>query len=303
MSENKKHRSCNTVSSYFSLLDSYPAFRENALKIEDFYRTCRSADIGDRSVIFKIPVVVHVVYYDQKDNISDRQIVSQLDILNNDYRAQNKDISLVPNEFKDNISDAGIEFHLAEEDPAGKITTGITRTKSRLKEFSSYRQEMKFTRNDGHDAWDTERYLNIWVCPLDGSLLGYAQFPGGPSDTDGVVIRTSSFGVDGDTKPPFNKGRTAVHEVGHYLNLSHIWGESRFANCQDDDYVSDTPTQRDQNYGKPKFPSISCNNGPHGDMFMNYMDYVDDEAMFMFTKGQTDRMRATLLGPRSKLVK
>ena len=124
---------------------------------------------------------------------------------------------------------------------------------------------------------------------------------GGPAATDGVVIRNTAFGTVGNARRPFDLGRTATHEVGHFLNLSHIWGEERIPNCRDTDFVADTPNQFGENVGKPGFPRISCNNGPNGDMFMNYMDYVDDDTMVMFTLDQVVRMRATLSGPRSGL--
>jgi hypothetical protein len=138
----------------------------------------------------------------------------------------------------------------------------------------------------------------MWVCQLGGGLLGYAQFPGGPAATDGVVILHSAFGTTGTAAPPFHLGRTATHEIGHWLNLNHIWGDDG-TGCSGTDNVADTPNQGGGNTGKPTFPHVSCGNGPNGDMFMNYMDYVDDDAMFMFTAGQATRMQACLDGPRS----
>jgi hypothetical protein len=137
------------------------------------------------------------------------------------------------------------------------------------------------------------------VCALGGGLLGYAQFPGGPKSTDGVVINYRAFGTMGTAQSPFNKGRTATHEVGHYFNLRHIWGDTE--DCSGSDFVADTPNCAGPNFGKPAFPKVSCNNGPSGDMFMNYMDYVDDAAMFMFTPQQVARMRTALDGPRRSL--
>ena len=150
-----------------------------------------------------------------------------------------------------------------------------------------------------HPAWPANRYLNLWVCTLGGGLLGYAQFPGGPARTDGVVILNTAFGTTGTATTPFDLGRTATHEVGHWLNLRHIWGDRN--DCGGTDFVTDTPNAQLPNYGKPTFPHISCNNAPNGDMFMDYMDYVDDAAMVMFTAGQVERMNATLAGPRKKI--
>src|SRR2546421_732260 len=144
-----------------------------------------------------------------------------------------------------------------------------------------------------------DKFLNIWVCTLAGGILGYAQFPGGALQTDGVVILNTAFGTTGTAAAPFNLGRTATHEVGHWLNLYHIWGDT--ADCSGSDFVSDTPNAQHPNFGKPNFPHTSCNNGPNGDMFMNYMDYVDDDTMVMFTAQQVVRMSATLDGPRSSI--
>ena len=209
------------------------------------------------------------------------------------------DIDLVPDPFKSFRADAKIEFKLASRDPDGNPTKGITRTRTKERAFG-VNDEVKFTSTGGVDAWPTDKYCNIWVCTLSDRILGYAQFPGGPPETDGVVIASTAFGDIGTAAPPFNKGRTATHEVGHWLDLRHIWGDDSGA-CTGSDDVDDTPNQANANFGKPKFPSITCNNAPHGDMFMNYMDYTDDDAMVMFSVGQIARMRATLDGSRASL--
>jgi hypothetical protein len=131
-------------------------------------------------------------------------------------------------------------------------------------------------------------------------LLGYAQFPGGPPETDGVVVDYLSFGTMGTAKEPFHLGRTATHEIGHWLNLYHIWGDDGMG-CAGDDLVDDTPNQAGPNQGMPGFPHVTCDNGPNGDMFVNYMDYTDDAGMIMFTEGQCLRMQSTLDGPRATI--
>ncbi|HET9534582.1 MAG TPA: M43 family zinc metalloprotease [Mesorhizobium sp.] len=249
--------------------------------------------------IFNIQVVVQVVYRTPEENISDEQIKSQIVVLNEDYRAKNADISKVPEPFKPFIGDARIQFSLATIDPAGRPTTGITRTRTNKPAFSDD-DGVKSRSKGGADAWDTERYLNIWVATLAGGLLNYSQFPGGPKDTDGVVSTSTTFGTVGTVKAPFNKGRGATHAIGHYLGLRHTWGDAN--DCSGSDLVADTPVQQGPNFGKPTFPHITCNNGPNGDMFMNFLDYVDDEAMYMFTKGQVQRMHQTLRNERPKLI-
>jgi hypothetical protein len=295
-------RSCGCLQVHFGLLDSYPEFRANQARIEQFTRFyVQAGDFVARRGVTTIPVVVHVVYRTDEENVSDRQLRSQIAVLNRDFRAANPDVAKVPAPFRDGVADARIEFALAGEDPDGKRSSGILRVKTTRRAFRHFEDDVKSSATGGSEPWDAERYLNIWVCTLAGGLLGYAQFPGGPPQTDGVVIRNTAFGTSGTTTAPFNRGRTTVHEVGHYLNLPHIWGENRIPSCGDSDLVDDTPNQFDKNFGKPDFPHVSCNNGPHGDMFMNYMDYVDDDAMFMFTHGQVMRMQATLAGPRSGL--
>jgi hypothetical protein len=245
-----------------------------------------------------IPVVVHVVYNDDSENISDGQIQSQITGLNQDYGAENADKANVPEVWEALVTDTNIRFVLASEDPAGNSTPGITRTQTNRTGFG-INDTVKSADTGGADPWPTDRYLNMWACTLDGGLLGYAQFPGGPPETDGVVILNTAFGTTGTAAAPFDLGRTATHEVGHFFNLYHIWGLSD--DCTGGDRVSDTPNAEGPNYGEPNFPQISCNNGPYGDMYMNYMDYVDDRAMCMFTAQQVARMMATLDGPRSGL--
>lgn len=301
-SDQPARRSCACVQTHFGLLDTFPEFRANQARIEHFTRYCMQAgEAAFRTGVITIPVVVHVVFKAASDNISDAQVKSQIRILKKDFRAKNTDVSKVPAPFKPFVGDSLIEFALAKKDPKGKPTTGITRTKTNQTSFSNQDDGVKSKASGGIDPWDTETFMNVWVCKLGNRLLGYAQFPGGPPATDGVVILNTAFGTGGIARAPFNKGRTTTHEVGHYLNLSHIWGENRISTCIDSDFVDDTPNQFDKHFKKPSFPTVSCTNAPHGDMFMNYMDYVDDAAMFMFTKGQTQRMRATLAGPRDEL--
>jgi hypothetical protein len=242
---------------------------------------------------------VHVVYRTAEENISEEQIHSQLDVLNHDYRKTNPDVTKVPEIWQPLVGDALLEFKLAESDPEGAPTTGIVRQKTTREAFGSD-DAVKHTELGGSDAWPADRYLNLWVCQAT-EYLGYAQFPGGAAETDGVVVRHNSFGTTGTAEAPYDGGRTATHEIGHWLNLRHIWGDDGNA-CTGSDFVEDTPNQAGSNKGAPAYPKVSCNNGPHGDMFMNYMDYVEDRAMYMFTKGQVERMDACLAGPRSSFL-
>jgi hypothetical protein len=230
--------------------------------------------------VITIPVVVHVVYNTSAENISDAQVQSQIDVLNADFRRLNSDANNVWSQ----AADTEIEFCLATVDPNGNPTNGITRTASSVSAFGT-NDNMKFNSSGGKDAWPAGDYLNMWSCDISGGILGYAQFPGGPAATDGVVMDYQYFGTIGTATAPFDLGRTATHEVGHWLNLRHIWGDG---NCNADDFVADTPNSDGANYGCAT-GSVSCSSV---DMVQNYMDYSDDACMNLYTAGQTTRMRA-----------
>ncbi|SDR70707.1 Pregnancy-associated plasma protein-A [Formosa sp. Hel1_31_208] len=233
--------------------------------------------------VITIPVYVHVIYSNAQQNISSTQINSQMSVLNDDFRAANNDVNQVPGEFAGLVADTEVQFSLA----------------------GTYRYP------DDRGSWGTndamkaayppvtpETHLNIWVCNIGGGILGYAQFPGGPIASDGVVVSPQYFGTTGFVSAPFDGGRTLTHEVGHYLNLRHIWGDGR---CNRDDFVSDTPTSDAPNYGCPSYPTVNCRSN---DMTMNYMDYVNDDCMYMFSSGQKTRMRSVFQsgGPRAGMA-
>ena len=297
---NPPRRQCGTMAVFERLSEMEPDFRENIASLErqtrDFVNTRCMA--RDARLLFKIPVVVHCVYSQSSERISVAQVKSQVKILNQDFRLKNPNRSEIPKAWKSLAADAGIEFYLAPADPSGNASSGVTYTKTNRPAFGTG-DSVKRSDTGGIEPWDPRRFLNLWVAPLAGGLLGYAQFPGGPEETDGVVIATTAFGTRGTALQPFDRGRTSTHEIGHYLNLSHIWGDTN--DCSGTDYCCDTPTQQLPNYGRPTYPKVSCNNGPNGDMFMNFMDYCDDEVMCMFTEAQAARMIATLTGPRSGL--
>jgi len=296
-------RNCGSADYLQKQLHNVPGFAEQRRAIDEFEQRIqgqRTEDLVPGQIV-KIPVVVHVVYRTTTENISDAQIKTQIDVLKADFRKLNADYSKTPSAFASLVADAQITFELATVDPSGNPTTGITRTSTTATAFSDD-DRVKYTSQGGRNAWPRDKYLNIWVCNLD-PYLGYAQFPGGTAATDGVVIGYKYFGTTGTAVAPFNKGRTATHEVGHWLNLYHIWGDDG-TSCTGSDQVSDTPNQADENYGCPTFPAVSCSNGPNGDMFMNYMDYSDDACMYMFTNGQKNRMRALFAtgGARASFV-
>lgn len=237
--------------------------------------------------IITIPVVVHVVFNSTSQNISNEQVLSQIDVLNQDYRMLNSDRSLVPAAFKGVAADARIMFCLAKVDPKGHSTSGINRKYTTNGSFLTD-DAVKFSKSGGVDAWDPTQYLNIWVCNLFGRTIGYATPPGGESAKDGLVIKYNVFGSIGNVQAEYNKGRTVTHEIAHWLGLKHIWGDDV---CGNDD-VDDTPRQKGYNFDCPTFPSVSdCSPNSNGDMFMNFMDLTSDACMNMFTQGQKAKMR------------
>jgi hypothetical protein len=278
------------MAAHMMLLEKFPAFRAAQMRLEG--STSRRREVGfdvAKSKIVTVKVVVNVVYKTDVQNISDAQIKSQIAALNKDFRATNADKSKTPLPWKGLVSDARVNFKLVN----------VTRTKTTKSGFTAD-DAVKKASTGGVPPFSPKTHLNLWSCALTGGLLGYAQFPGGPVATDGVVINYLAFGTIGTAQAPFNKGRTATHEIGHYFNLRHIWGDTE--DCSGSDMVADTPNCAGPNFNAPTFPVVTCNNGPNGDMFMNYMDYTDDVAMFMFTAQQVIRMRTALETVRSGLI-
>ncbi|MBX7243469.1 MAG: T9SS type A sorting domain-containing protein [Bacteroidia bacterium] len=289
-------RVCGSMEHLSNALQNDPTLADRMAKIEEHTNEFIKNNPKGQRVVITIPVVVHVVYNTATQNVSNTQIQTQLDVLNADFRKLNADASLIPTAFQSVSADCEINFCLAQRDPAGNTTTGIQRRQTTVTAFST-NDAMKYYAQGGLDAWDRNQYLNIWVCNMSGGILGYAQFPGGAAATDGVVILYSAFGTTGTAAAPFNKGRTATHEVGHWLNLRHIWGD---ANCGSD-LVADTPTHNTSNYGCPTYPHASTCSGNPTEMTMNYMDYTDDACMYMFTAGQKARMQAVLTSGGSRV--
>lgn len=234
-----------------------------------------------------IPVVFHVVYRNNQQNIPDARIFEQIERLNQDYSATNPDTADVPAEFKPFVSDTKVRFVLATVDPDGNTTTGITRTSTTEFSFDINNDGIKYSTMGGVDAWDPDNFLNIWVGNISAGILGYATPPfNAGNSSDGVVIGYKYVGNGSSSQ--YDLGRTATHEVGHYLGLEHVWGQG---GCSSDDGINDTPKQSAPNYGVPTHPTSSCGSN---DMFMNYMDYGNDEVLVMFTVDQKDKMEYSL---------
>lgn len=285
--EDPEDQKCYSHEHFKKMIASDTKFRDNQEAFERFYQSRSASSRSQLPSIVTIPVVVNVLYNTAAENISAAQIQSQIDILNADYAALNADYNSTPTTFVGSRSgDTKIRF----------VLQNVVRKSSKK---TSWRPDdsMKKGNKGGIDPTNPATTLNIWVCNLAQNLLGYAQFPGGSLATDGVVLDNNATGNTGSATAPFNKGRTATHEVGHWLNLRHIWGDATCGN----DMVSDTPLHNAANYGCPAAGHLSSCAGTPVEMTMNYMDYTDDACMYMFSLGQSNRMSATLLpgGPRA----
>ena len=256
--------------------------------------------------VVTLPIVVHIVWKEEEENISEAQILSQIEALNEDFRAMNENLGIVPEEFQPLIADVEIEFCLAETDPQGNASSGITRTHTSQNfvgtAIANGARTIFFSDNGGKDAWPTDRYINIWVGRREFAL-GAATFPGQASaETDGIVIDPYYFGRTGLATEsfPFHLGKTLSHEMGHYFGLSHLNGPGANSDCTEDDGIEDTPLQSGTYIGEcPIHPMESCGSN---DMFMNIMSLTNDECLAMFTPGQKMFVMATLNTARSGLL-
>jgi len=256
--------------------------------------------LESRSTLF-LPVVVHILWNQAVENLSDSQIMWQIERLNIDFNSTNSFNTSIPKEFRKTIGSPGIRFCLSSIDPEGKPTKGISRTHTSHPFIGSKKNNQnKFSihssADGGKDPWNTDLYINIWVGKLENqygrsSIAGVVK----NKNEDGIVIDPSVFNAD-----PFHnlKGRTLVHEMGHYLGLQHLWGQN-VGDCNEDDDIDDTPMQSAPYFDCPSHPQKSCNTN---NMFMNYMDFVADECMHFFTKGQSEKMVFSVMSLRSKLL-
>jgi hypothetical protein len=301
---------CRAVEEHLRLLRTSPEYRWRRREIErevgEWIRAYGTD--GIRSGLIRIPVVVHVVWKTAAENISAAQIQSQIDVLNEDFRRLNADAASTPAPFAAVAADARLEFALAVRGPGCVPTNGITRHNTTVSGWTYPGNGMKAAATGGADPWDSSQYLNIWIVNYTDDTLGFATFPGGAAAVDGLVLKYQATGRTGTTIPGANLGRTATHEIGHWLDLHHIWGDavSSSVDCSDSDLVADTPNQAGASPFSSSscrtFPSTSCSNGPNGDMFVNYMDYSADQCMNTFTAGQVVRMDAALHTARTSIL-
>ncbi len=292
---------CTSHENYLKQLSSNPEYVKSQDELEKFTKayteqTLLNPEKRIQSAVKIIPVVFHVMHVYGEENIGDDQIKDQIAILNRDFRRLNTDTANTPAAFRSIAADCQIEFRLAQLDPNGNCTSGINRVYTPL----------TLQANDKMKAlidWPSNKYLNIWIVRTisinntgGGYVVGYSQFPGGgAANTDGIILRADYIGSIGTAIVNNSLGRPATHEVGHWLNLRHIWGDDNGA-CTGSDLVDDTPNQADKNFSTcPVFPQHdSCNTTPNGVLFSDYMDYTSGNCQNVYTVGQSTRMNAAL---------
>jgi hypothetical protein len=273
---------------------------------EGYLKKYSNYTLNTRQVI-KIPVVIHIVWKNEDENISDAQVLSQIDVLNKDFRKLNADFKNIPSVFKDIAADCEVEFCLAQRDTQGKVTKGILRYNTTVDNigttFINNKRAVYYSASGGANNWKPSEYLNIWVCRMSNTLgvtTTLSKALTTPAE-DGIIVDYRVFGTIGTAANTagHKNGRTATHEIGHYFNLLHVWGSNN--TCDDDDMVSDTPLQAEPSSGCPSFPSNDiCSPSI---MYSNFMDFTNDECMGLFTLGQKGRMIATLNGFRAGLLR
>jgi len=298
--------------------------------VNEQFEITKNTPLKKTDEVYTIPVVFHVVYNTEEQNIADSVILNQLEVLNQDYSRQNADTINMRTDFDDVKGYPNIAFRLATIDPDGNPTTGITRTETNKESFADFTiingfdvlEQVKQTDAGGIDPWNQERYLNIWICNMSIAgqtfLLGYAtppigldNWPVGQTDglNDGVVVQYQTVGsnnpnpLDMGQGPLDVKGRTLTHEVGHYLGLRHIWGDG---DCLEQDGIDDTPNANDQSDFDCNETKNTCEDDIFGvdlpDMIENYMDYSAESCQNSFTQGQVVHMRTVLENERDGLI-
>ena len=296
-------KNCGTMQHHEYLKQTRPNYEADLNQYNEQinqYLADRAAglSIGKSAVTtITVPVVVHVVYRTAAENISNAQAASQVTVLNNDFAKLNADaIKVTQPTFSTVASGAQIRFCLAQRDPSGNPTTGVVHYSTTVTSFGT-NDAVKSSATGGANPWDVTKYVNIWVCNMGNTLLGYGEFPTASlSTTWGLVLHYKYTGSGGSAIAPYNLGRTGTHEFGHCFNLFHIWGDDGTA-CTGSDQCSDTPNQSDEHYGcftQGSIQTDACSPTSPGVMWMNYMDYTDDACMYMFTAQQCARMEAVV---------
>jgi PKD repeat protein len=287
-------RKCGTMENLELMKQQDPTL-EARMQAEDKkfeeYIAEHQQELENNKTTYILPVVVHVIYANTSQNVSDTRVNEQINQTNIDWAGTNgRSMEAFSTSLR---ADCGITLCLATKDENGNATTGIERRQTTVSGFA-YGTGMKYYSSGGLDAWDPTKYLNIWVCNLTGGLCGFAQFPSsGINATFGVVIHYQYFGKTG-ASAPYNLGGTTSHEFGHCFNLYHVWGDDG-GSCSGTDNCTDTPNQYSETYGNHSgVLTDACSTTSPGIMYMNFMDYSDDADYANMTPNQATRMQAAV---------
>lgn len=291
---------CSATETRLRAIEKDPSILIKEAAFEELMKAKAQEKDQTKGVVYTIPVVIHVIHNGEAvgtgSNLSDADAAAIITVMNEQFRKTNADTLWPGDPFYDLSVDTEIEFCLAQRDPQGNPTSGITRMQGSQATWQDFEFDSLVKPIT---IWDHTSYMNMWSCDFtDPSLDGYGTFPAGvAADKDGIVVSYNDF-----LAPNMgNKSIVATHEVGHYLNLNHIWGDDQCG----DDMVADTPPAETDNSGCPNYPhnaNSACGAGPDGEMFMNYMDYSDAVCTMVYTPDQTTRMRTTLETFRSGLL-
>jgi len=313
--QERPYRHFATQKVHQRLLEENPKLSGDLLKIER--QISKNKKFEKRHEDVYIPLYFHILYNKQEERVGYEQIISQIEALNEDFafdlQPNSTDIQSpfgyknngktkkyeikISNELKPLLN---IKFCLPKTGENPLAQEGINYVSTQIKEWDTD-DAIKFAKSKGADAEKPNKYINVWVAPLKDGLSGYAQMPGCPSKTDGIVIDYRFFGLNGTAQEPYNLGRTLTHLVGNYLGLYDLWNET---NPCGDDFVEDTPVHNAPNYGCPQYLHISTCLNLEPEMTMNFMDNTDDACMSLFTVGQMKRMHQMLSpnGPRHGIL-
>jgi len=291
LTQHEHNRSCAFTTSGNSFKQSI--LLNNEREIEEHLK---KASIHTRTNAY-IPLVFHIVLEEGRDSIGLSNIEDQIELLNEAFNGQNKDLTKVPDEFRNTINrESDFLFCLASKMEGEKEVRGLVTKYTDIENFGDNlniegKRKVKFTQFGGSDAWDTDHFLNIWITDLE-LWQGITTFPNSINNNElGIIIDPDYFGSKDEEAEnyPYHKGKTLIHEMGHYFNLYHTWGLEE--SCNSDDGVEDTPLQEVIYRSCPSGQRISCGSS---DMYMNFMNFTDDNCLIFFTRGQMDRMHAAL---------
>lgn len=300
-----KYDRCGTMQVLALALKKDPNLKtkleQRELRLQQAIKARGGQNQREQAITAIIPVVFHIVL-SNPNLVTDQQILDQLEVLNNDFAGKNSDSTQISPAFKPLFGKSGIQFTLAQRTPDDEPGNGIERVVASKSSYTTTDTSLKYTALGGADAWDPDRYLNIWICNLSNGILGYGTIPGSSTPLqEGVAVLYSS--LPGNIEGPYNLGRTLTHEAGHFFNLYHIWGDDG-GGCSGSDFIDDTPNQSDATYGCPgvSVQTDDCATSSPGKLYQDYMDYTDDACMHLFTKQQAVRMEAALSVLRTSLL-